>query len=158
MRGPMQMWREYRQCTYWRANLIVAALAAVASAAMLRWSAVIWLVMLPTDSWAAQMLAGVVTMSTSHFALTAAVAAIGGATSFLYEVRSDPTNLRIINALGHMFSAQFAGLLVYLLALEWSWSTPYALASCGLAGWGGNRSIQMLNERLLGRLGVGGAK
>lgn len=154
MRDPLTVWREYQRCTYWRANIVFAVVAAVVSTAGMRYSAGLWLLIVPMDTFAAAALKGVVTMSEWHFGLTASIAAVGGATSFLHEARADPTNLRIINAIGHMFSAQFAGLLVYFLALEWNWSVPYALAACGLAGWSGNKTIMALNDKMLGRIGI----
>lgn len=39
MRDPLTVWREYQRCTYWRANIVFAVVAAVVSAAIMRYSA-----------------------------------------------------------------------------------------------------------------------
>lgn len=85
---------------------------------------------------------------------TVGIAAIGGFTSFLHEVKVDPTKLRALNGVGHMSAAHFAGLLMYFLALEFGFSAPWAYFACGLAGWGGNKTIQMLNDKFFQRVGV----
>lgn len=105
MVNPARWWREFRECAYWKVNLATAVLAAVTTAVSIRWSAPAMLMIVPADSWAAEILMSAIMMSEWHFASTAGVAALGGVTSFLHEVKADPTNLRFINAVGHMFAA-----------------------------------------------------
>lgn len=154
MRTPIQVIRDFHACVYWKANLVFALFAAALTMVGIRLTAWAFLMIIPTDSWATEILTSVTLMSKWHFAWTVGVAALGGITSFLHEVRVDPTNLRIINAIGHMFASQTAGLAMYLVALEWNWSMPMALLGCVLAGWGGNKTIQKLNDMILAKLGV----
>lgn len=136
-------------CDHWRANAVFAAVAFVLSTTLIRTLAGIYFTLAPHDSYAAAVSCAVIQMSGPHFLLVGAIAALGGVTSFLHEVRHDPTKLRIINALGHLFAAQLAGLLMYLGALEMEWSVYWALFLCGLAGWGGNAAIQKMSDRYL---------
>lgn len=154
MRNPVTAWREYQRCEHWLANIVVAIVAAVYTTFAVRYTLPALLAVLPTESWATEAVVRVITMGAGHFWLTAGIAAAGGVTSFLRDVKHDPANLRIINAMGHMVAAQFAGLLVYLIAVDLSWSEPLALATCGIAGWGGNHVIQKISDMVLSRSGV----
>lgn len=147
-------WWHRNTCEYWKANVLMSVVAAVISGYAIRWSVGFWAMFLPHDSWAGELVVSAITMSGRDFALTMGVSAFGGIASFMHEVRGDPTNLRIINAIGHMFSAQFAGLLMYLLAIEWGLSSAYGIALCGVAGWGGNKTMTLLSEKLLARVGI----
>lgn len=148
-------WRHRNTCEYWKVNVLMSAVAAVISGYAIRWSVGFWAMFLPHDSWASELVVSAITMSGRDFALTMAVSAFGGVASFMHEVRGDPTNLRIINAIGHMFSAQFAGLMMYLLSIEWGLSSAYGIAMCGVAGWGGNKTMTLLSDKLLARVGIG---
>jgi len=147
-------WWHRNTCEHWKANVAMSFVAAIISGYAIRWSVGFWAMFLPHDSWAGELVIGAISMSGRAFALTMAVSALGGVASFMHEVRGDPTNLRIINALGHMFSAQFAGLIMFLLTVEWGMSTPYGLALCGVAGWGGNKTMTVLSDRLLAKAGI----
>lgn len=142
----------WRRCVHWKANLLLTITSAIAAAYALRWLLGVYAVVLPWDSWAGELAMQAVAMSKAAFGYTVGIAAMGGVTSLLHELRADATKLSFINALGHMFAAQFAGLLMYLLAVEWGMSETLALVACGLAGWGGNKSITMLNDRVLQRV------
>ncbi|MFA5567463.1 MAG: phage holin family protein [Trueperaceae bacterium] len=149
-----QYWRDYPKCEHWMASVIIAIVACVYAIIATRYTLPLLLAVLPVDSWATQSVVVIVTMSTGHFAATAGIAMAGGITSFLRDVKSNPANRKLINALGHMMSAQFAGMLVYLLAIEYSWSQPLALFACGIAGWGGNHAIQKLSDMAFRKIGI----
>lgn len=139
-------------CEHWRANVVLVMLTAVGTSMSLRVLAGIYAVLLPEDSYA-QVLAQTAAMLPQHvFYGSAAIATLGGAVSLLHELRTNAQTWNILNAVGHMFAAQFAGLLVYLLGIEWGFSWPFALAACGVAGWGGNRTIQLVNDRVINRI------
>lgn len=142
----------WKRCEHWKANLILTCLSALASAAALRWLLGVYAMALPWDSWAGDLAMQAVAMSRSAFAYTVGIAAMGGVTSLLHELRNDATKLSFTNAIGHMFAAQFAGLLMYLLSVEWGLSETLALVACGMAGWGGNKFISMVNDRVIQRI------
>lgn len=154
MRDPLTVWREYQKCKYWRENMLMACLAAASSAVMIRYVAPLWAVVLPAESLAAESMQALGDMGPLKFGWTVAVAGVGGFTSFLHEVKVDPTKLRLLNGIGHMTAAHFAGLLMYFLALEFGFSTPWAYFACGIAGWGGNKTVQTLNDKFFQRVGV----
>lgn len=154
MPTPIQYWRDYPKCEHWLANVVIAAIACVYALLATRYTLPLVLTVLPAESRAAQSVETVVTMGAGHFAMTAMVAMVGGITSFLRDVKTNPANRKLINALGHMMSAQFAGMLVYLLAIEYSWSQPLALFACGIAGWGGNHAIQKLSDMAFRKIGI----
>lgn len=142
----------WKRCDHWKANLVLAFTSALAAAYALRWLLGVYAAALPWGSWAGEMAFQAVSMSKVAFGYTVGIAAMGGVTSLLHELRNDATKLSFINAVGHMFAAQFAGLLMYLLAVEWGLSQTLALVACGIAGWGGNRSITAINDRVIARL------
>lgn len=154
MKTLKRQWQEYRECPRWRANLVVAALSTIAAAFLIRWWFWIIALLIPSDSWAADTVHAVARMGAMQFWLTAAIAGVGGAVSFLHDVRVDASNLRALTALGHMLAAQFAGLLTFLLAIEWQMPEYLALALCGVAGWGGNHYIEKLSAALFSRAGI----
>lgn len=139
-------------CEHWLANVVLVSVTAVATSIALRILVGIYAVMLPQESFA-QSIAETAAMLPQHiFYGSAAIAALGGAVSLLHELRTTQMSWSILNAVGHMFAAQFAGLLVYLLGMEWGFSWPFALVACGVAGWGGNRSITLVNDRVINRI------
>lgn len=142
----------WKRCDHWRANLVLVVLSALATAFAMRWLVGVYAWFLPWDSFAGELAMQAVQMSKTAFLYTVGIAAMGGVTSLLHELRNDATKLSFINAVGHMFAAQFAGLLMYLLAVEWGFSQTLALVVCGLAGWGGNRTITMINDRVILRI------
>lgn len=161
MRTPIRAWREYTRCKYWKANILFAGAAFIFTAITMRLLIGTLAAIIPLDSiageegFAASMLLTAIEMNLWHFGFACLIAAAGGFVSFLHEAKADPAaNLKILNAAGHMSAAQFAGLLMYLLSVEFAWSPPWAYTLCGLAGWSGNKGIQMLNDKVLSRIGV----
>lgn len=143
---------EHVWCVHWRANAVLILCTAISTSVAMRVLAGIYAVLLPQDTYA-QTLAATASMLPQHvFYGSAAIATLGGAVSLLHELRNQSQTWNILNAVGHMFAAQFAGLLVYLLGLEWGFSWPFALAACGVAGWGGNKTIQLVNDRVISRI------
>ena len=151
-------WREkaqmFRECDHKAAKLILAAGSAACSAAMIRMLATIVAAIAPAESWAAVTATSIVELSPLHFSLTAGIAAFGGAASLFHELRIDIARFSVASACGHMVIAQFAGMLVYLLATYYVAPITIALVLCGLAGWGGGAAITRLNSAVVKRLGI----
>lgn len=143
-----------RGCEHRSEKALLAMTAAIVSACMLRALVAIAALMLPQESWAAGLAAQAMSLSTEHFGLACGIAAIGGASSLFHELRANIARFTLVNAVGHMTLAQFAGLLVYLIAVQYGWQLPIALVGCGLSGWGGNRTIVALNDVFLRRIGL----
>lgn len=139
-------------CVHWRANAVLILCTAISTSVAMRVLAGIYAVLLPQDTYA-QTLAATASMLPQHvFYGSAAIATLGGTVSLLHELRARPNNWNILYAIGHLFAAQFAGIIMYLLSVEWGFSVPFGLVSCGLAGWGGNRTISLLNDRIVNRI------
>lgn len=132
--------------------MALVTLTSIGTAMAMRWLVGVYAVLLPTDSWASALAQAAWGLSSHAFYGTAAIATLGGATSLLHELRSDPKSFSILMAIGHMFAAQFAGLLVFLLGVEWGFSAPFSLVACGVAGWGGNKTIALMNDRVINRI------
>lgn len=146
--------KAFDECDHKVAKLVLAATSAACSAAMIRVLASIVVVIAPSDSWAAVGAASIVELSPLHFSLTAGIAAFGGAASLFHELRIDIARFSVASACGHMVIAQFAGMLVYLLATYYVAPITIALVLCGLAGWGGGAAITRLNAAVVKRLGI----
>lgn len=139
-------------CEHWRANAALIVCAATCTSVAMRVLAGIYAALLPNDSWAQVAASSIATLPEHMFYACAAIAALGGTVSLLHELRARPNNWNILYAVGHLFAAQFAGIIMYLLSVEWGFSVPFGLVSCGLAGWGGNRTISLLNDRIVNRI------
>lgn len=150
--------RRHVWCEHWRANFALVIVTSVCTAWAMRFLIAVYAVIMPENSYAAALAQAALDMSRSSFYLTAAIATLGGATSLLHELRQSPQSFSILMAVGHMFAAQFAGLLVFLLGVEWGFSTPFALASCGVAGWGGNKTITLINDRIINKVFPDGSR
>ena len=142
-----------RTCEHRSEKLMLALVSAILSAGALRMLASLGVALLPTDSWASGLAHQAMELSGLHFTLAVAIAALGGAASLFHELRDDMTRFTVQNALGHMLIAQFAGLLVFLLVVNYGQLVPLSLAACGLAGWGGGKVITIINDAVWRRLG-----
>ena len=140
------------RCLHWRANLILVASSAISTALALRALIGVYVAIIPHDSLAGAFVVNAWMMSDGIFYGTVAIAALGGATSMLHEIKQSPEKFSLLNGIGHMFAAQFAGLLTYLVGIEYNLAPALALAACGVAGWGGNRTIQLVNDRIINRV------
>jgi len=136
-------------------TLLVAVVGAICSGIALRWLLAVLAFTLPSETFAQELAMQAAYLPAHSFWSAAGLAGLGGLASFSHEVRSDRSNLAFFNAFGHMVSAQFAGLLIYLLTVEWNWSWPITLAASGAAGWGGNKTISIIFKRLFGGLDEG---
>lgn len=146
---------EFRGCGHAGAKITLAIASAVASAVALRWMLGVAAVLLPDETWAAEMAQRAVSLAAVDFSLACAIAALGGAASLFHELRTDlAAKFSFVNAFGHMTLAQFAGLLAYLIAVNYGWSVPIALVGCGVSGWGGNKTIVAINDAFVRRLGI----
>lgn len=143
-----------RQCAYlpWKAGL--AIVSAIVSAGMLRGVCSVAYALLPSESWAAEVVQLVLELTAVHFTLAMGVASLGGAVSLFRELRVNMQGFTLTNALGHMITAQFAGLLAYFIAVDLTWSVTVGLGFCGAAGWGGNEFIAWANGFFVRRAGV----
>ncbi len=143
-----------RQCAYLPWKIGLAIVSAIVSAGMLRGVCSIAYALLPVESWGAEVVQMVLELTAFHFGLAMAVASLGGAVSLFRELRVNMQGFTLTNALGHMITAQFAGLIAYFIAIEWTWSITMGLAFCAGAGWGGNEFITRINDHFLRRAGV----
>lgn len=132
------------------------AMAAVISTTALRM--LLWLgaTMFPEGSWAAVVAERTMALGGIDFAWACGIAAGGGIASLTHELRTTPARLTFLHAFGHLTCAQFAGLLAYLLAVQYVLALPLALVACGIAGWGGNRIIVLIESTIVRRLGLSG--
>ena len=141
-----------RACPHWKANVGLIISSAITTAVGIRVLIGVYVGIIPADSWAGALMLNAWLMSDGIFYSTIAIAALGGATSMLHEIKQSPEKWSLLNGLGHMFAAQFAGLLAYLLGIEYTLPPELALVACGIAGWGGNRTIQLINDRIINRV------
>lgn len=146
---------EFRACGHSTAKIMLAFLSAVMSAIALRWMLGVAAVLLPDETWASDLAQRAVSLAAADFFLACAIAALGGAASLFHELRADlAARFSFVNAFGHMTLAQFAGLLAYLIAVNYGWSVPIALVGCGVSGWGGNKTIVAINDAFVRRMGI----
>lgn len=146
---------EFCACGHATAKITLAVASAVVSAVALRWLLGVAAVLLPDETWAADLAQRAVALAVTDFSLACAIAALGGAASLFHELRTDlAAKFSFVNAFGHMTLAQFAGLLAYLIAVNYGWSVPIALVGCGVSGWGGNKTIVAINDAFVRRLGI----
>lgn len=147
-------YRAFRECGHAKAKIMLALVSAVFSAVALRWLASVGAMLLPEHTWAAEIAQRTVAMGALDFGMACGISALGGASSLFHEVRSNIARFSFVNAFGHMILAQFAGLLSYLIAVNYSWPFPLALVGCGVSGWGGNKTIVAINDMFVRRLGI----
>lgn len=143
-----------RQCAYLPWKVALAIVSAAVSAGMLRGVCSVAYALLPVESWAAEAVQLVLELTVLHFAFAMGVASFGGAVSLFRELRVNMQGFTLTNALGHMITAQFAGLLAYFIAVDLTWSITVGLGFCGAAGWGGNEFIAWANGFFVRRAGV----
>lgn len=155
MQSLRNRFASFKLCPWWRANVALVLLSAIAVSAMLRQIAWIALFALPADTFAQELAARAIQMSAPHFGFACFFAGWGGVSSLLHEIKTDASKFSFMNAVGHMFIAQFAGVLMYLIALEYEYSIPSSLFACGIAGWFGNKFIVALSDLVTKRLGIG---
>lgn len=110
-----------------------------------------------TDSAFGQMLQTeaqrIIALTPFDFTVIVALGGAGGVVSYFKEQQvTEWKHIRLFGALGHVLAAQFAASIVYLFAVEFGWSEPWAFALCGLAGWMGNRALETLESLVVKRL------
>lgn len=151
------------------AKIALSALIAVCGSVMLRVMLVLFATVQPAPVWAIVDLyrgtigeachsaAGglVVDLSIPDFWLACATGSAGGAVSLFRELRDDWSKFRVLWALGHMVTAQFAALMTYLLAVTWELPVTLALVASGLFGWLGNAGLEKLSGIATRALGIG---
>ena len=142
----------WRTCRHWKANLILVIATAIVVALSMRGLTFALLMVVPLDSRAGSFVLHSWLISDGLFYSSAGIAALGGATSLLKDLREKPQSFSIIGAFGHMAAAQFAGLITFLMTMYMSLPAWLALALCGMAGWRGNIALQRWDKRLQKRM------
>lgn len=127
------------------AKIALSALIAVCGSVMLRVMLVLFATVQPAPVWATEVAQRVVDLSIPDFWLACATGSAGGAVSLFRELRDDWSKFRVLWALGHMVTAQFAALMTYLLAVTWELPVTLALVASGLFGWLGNAGLEKLS-------------
>lgn len=137
------------------AKIALSALIAVCGSVMLRVMLVLFATVQPAPVWATEVAQRVVDLSIRDFWLACATGSAGGAVSLFRELRDDWSKFRVLWALGHMVTAQFAALMTYLLAVTWELPVTLALVASGLFGWLGNAGLEKLSGIATRALGIG---
>ena len=137
------------------AKIALSALIAAGGSVMLRVIFVLFATVQPAPVWATEVAQRVVDLSIRDFWLACATGSAGGAVSLFRELRDDWSKFRVLWALGHMVTAQFAALMTYLLAVTWELPETLALVACGLFGWLGNAGLEKLSGIATRALGIG---
>lgn len=137
------------------AKIALSALIAVCGSVMLRVMLVLFATVQPAPVWATEVAQRVVDLSITDFWLACATGSAGGAVSLFRELRDDWSKFRVLWALGHMVTAQFAALMTYLLAVTWELPVTLALVASGLFGWLGNAGLEKLSGIATRALGIG---
>ena len=152
----MTMPRAYidlRRCPAWPRNVIAAVLGAIMVASMIRMLVPILAFALPSESAASELAAQAMMLDWRHFAGACGIASLGGLASLAHETKGAPEKVTLQNAVGHMFICQFAGVLMYLMTIEWGLGLPGGLAACGVSGWLGSAGIVRLSDMFFGGRG-----
>lgn len=139
-----------RQC--WGRSVAVVCLGWAFSAYAMRWFFGVYAAMLPQDSFAADVLWQAWRSPGWTFAAASLIASFGAIVSLFRDMRADPGSVSLVNAVGHLIAGQFAGLITYFGCLEYELSWNLSMMICGVAGWGGNRTIEYINDRVINRL------
>lgn len=138
---------------------ILAAIGSCVSAAMIRVFATA-LSLIQSDAALGQIVqvgaTQLIALSGYDFTMVVAVGSLGGVVSFFKERQGgEISRVRVFTAIGHILTAQFAAVIVYLVCVDNGVGQAIAWALCGLAGWGGNRTIETLSTFVSKRLGIG---
>lgn len=137
----------WKTCAHWKANLVLVIATAIAVAVSMRAMLGALLLVVPLDSWAGTVLIRTWLAGDGLFFASAFVSTFGGATSLLRELRTTPEqSFSILHAVGHMFSAQFSGLMTLVGCLYANVPPLLALLACGMAGWAGNAWLVRLDK------------
>lgn len=130
-----------RQCKHLPWKLALAFVSALGTGYMLRVMAGIIATIAPAESYAADLAQEIVGMTGLHFWLSMGFASFGGVASLFHDLRQRPERFSLVNAIGHLFISQFSGLLAFVGVVGARWTLPWALGTCGLAGWMGAAAI-----------------
>lgn len=150
--------RRFLDCPMWQAKIALAVMSATAAAGMLRILTIITATTFPLDGMAAEVVQRIVALSAIDFAFACATGSMGGAVSLFRERRRDWSKFRLMEAIGHMVTAQFSALLTYLLAVNYQFPFTLALFAAGIMGWLGNAGIERLSAKATQVLGLRGRK
>lgn len=154
MRSIQRRLRTFLDCPMWQAKIALAVMSAAAAAGMLRILTAITAATFPLDGLAAEVVQRIVALSAIDFAFACATGSMGGAVSLFRELRRDWSKFRLMEAIGHMVTAQFAALLTYLLAVNYQFPFTLALFAAGIMGWLGNAGIERLSNKATQVLGL----
>lgn len=155
MRSIQRRLRTFLDCPMWQAKIALAVMSAAAAAGMLHILTAITAATFPLDGLATEVCAQrIVALSAIDFAFACATGSMGGAVSLFRELRRDWSKFRLMEAIGHMVTAQFAALLTYLLAVNYQFPFTLALFAAGIMGWLGNAGIERLSNKATQVLGL----
>lgn len=160
MRSIQRRLRTFLDCPMWQAKIALAVMSAAAAAGMLRIltaahpDCAITAATFPLDGLATEVVQRIVALSAIDFAFACATGSMGGAVSLFRELRRDWSKFRLMEAIGHMVTAQFAALLTYLLAVNYQFPFTLALFAAGIMGWLGNAGIERLSNKATQVLGL----
>lgn len=93
---------------------------------------------------AASVANGAISLSALHFGLVCLMSSSGGFVSLVRELGNDWSRFSFLEAVGHMVTAQFAGVLIYLLAVTSEMNVAAALIGSGIFGWLGNAGLERI--------------
>lgn len=93
---------------------------------------------------AASVANGAISLSALHFGLVCLMSSSGGFVSLVRELGNDWSRFKFLEAVGHMVTSQFAGVLIYLLAVTSEMNVAAALIGSGIFGWLGNAGLERI--------------
>lgn len=141
-----------RQCEHRTAKLMLAVFTALFSGVIVRAASWAFATFGSGPAWAVEGAERIVAMNGPDFWMAVGLASWGGGANLLHELRANIQKFSLFNATGHMVIAQFAGVSGFLLAIYLAMPWSAGMLVCGLFGWGGNKTLMLLNDRILNRL------
>ena len=131
-------------------KLAFALMSAVYAAIGIRVLAGITVGVTPSLGWAAEFAHAVLSLELIDFAMACFVGGLGGMASLFQELKRPIAKFSVQAAVGHMFTAQFASLIAYLLAVQQAMPVPLGLVFAGMFGWLGAAALDMLGRKMFG--------
>ncbi len=141
-----------RRCEHRTAKVLLAVVTALLSGAIVRAACWAMATFGTGPAWAVQGAERVMEMTGADFWMAVGLASWGGGANLFHELRADIQKFSLINATGHMVIAQFAGVTGFLVAIYLSMPWSAGMLVCGMFGYGGNKTLMALNDRMLRRV------
>lgn len=89
-----------------------------------------------------------VEMAWYKYMFMAALAAMGGAVSYLYRVGKHDIRFSIIQFIGEVCASGFTGVVMFLLCQHWEVEVHLAAAIVGISGHMGSRTLTFIERRV----------